>query len=311
MPLGTVISTGNHPKALWPGIYAWWGTSYNEYPPEWKSLCHEVADSSKNYEEIVQDSGFGLAPVKAQGNSLTYDANVQGFTARATHVTYALGYAVTMEELQDDLYEKVSKGRARANAFSQRQTRENVVANLFNFGFDTGAAYAIGDGKPFFSTTHPTITGSTYANKPTVDADLSEASLEDALVAIAGFTTDRGLVIGVKPRKLVIARQNMFNTARILESVYQNDTANNAINAIKAMNALPEGFEVNHYLSDADAWFVKNDIPTGSGVTFFDRMPVTFDADNDFGTKNALAASVTRFSVIVGDPRCYYGSQGA
>ncbi len=311
MPLGTVIGTGNHPKALWPGIWSWWGTSYDEHPPEWKDLCHQVVDSDKAYEELVQDTGFGLAPVKPQGQGIQYDANVQGFTARATHVTYALGYAVTMEELQDNLYEKVSRARARENAFSQRQTRENIVANLFNFGFDTGAAYAIGDGKPFFSTTHPTITGSTYSNKPAVDADLSEASLEDGLIAIAGFTNDRGLLIGVKPLELEIARGNMFNASRIMKSTYQNDTANNAINAIKAMNAIPGGFKVNHFLTDADAWFIKNDIPTGSGVVFFERMPLTFDKDNEFNTKNALAASITRFSVVVGDPRCYYGSAGA
>jgi hypothetical protein len=272
---------------------------------------HEVSDSSKNYEEIVQDTGFGLALAKPQGQAIQYDANVQGFTARATHVTYALGYAVTMEELMDNQYEAVSKVRSRANAFSQRQTRENVVANVLNFGFDTGAAYAIGDGKPLFSTTHPTVTGAVYANKASADADLSEASLEDGVIAVGGFLNDRQLVIGVQPRKLIIHRSNQFNAARILQSVLQNDTANNAINALKATNSLPEGFEVNHYMTDSDAWFLKNDIPTGSGLVFFDRMPVVFDMDNDFTTKNALAASVTRFSVLIGDPRCYYGSAGA
>jgi len=305
-----VITTGSHPKALWPGIYAFWGTVYNEHPPEWKELCHTISDSDKAYEELVGDTGFGLAPQKQQGQGITYDSNVQSFVSRAVHVTYALGYAVTMEELQDDLYEKVSTARARENAFSQRQTRETVVANIYNNGFSTAASNAIGDGKPFFSTSHPTVTGSTFANRPTTDADLSEASLEDALVSIAGFTNDRGLLISVMPRKLIVARQNIYNAARILKSVYQSGTANNDINAIKAMNALPDGVSVNHYLTAANAWFIKNDIPSGSGVVFFDRMPTTFDQDKDFNTKNALAASVTRFSVVVGDPRCAFGVNG-
>jgi hypothetical protein len=309
MAIGGVISTGNHPKALWPGIHAWWGNTYSEHPPEWKALVHEVTSSSQSYEELVGDTGFGLAPVKAQGQGIQYDANVQSFTARATHVTYALGYAVTMEELDDNLYEKVSKIRARANAFSQRQTRENVVANVLNNGFSS-TAQKVADGQAFFSTAHPTVTGSTYSNKPTTDADLSEASLEDALISIAGFTNDRGLLISVVPKKLIVARQNVYNAARIMKSVYTPSSADNAINAIKAMGALPGGVVVNHYLTAANAWFLQNEIPTGSGVVFFERKPVAFDQDNDFSTKNALAASVTRFSVVVGDPRCYYGVNG-
>lgn len=303
------ITTGNHPKALWPGVKAWWGNSYDEFPEEWRQIVSEVTTSDKNYEDVVQDTGFGLAPVKPQGQGIVYDENVQGYTTRAVHVTYALGYAVTMEEMQDNLYEAVSRVRAKANAFSQRQTRENVVANVLNRGFNS--SFPIGDGSAFFSTSHALTMGGTFANKPTTDADLSEASLEDALVAIAGFTNDRGLNIQVMPRALVVARQNMFNAARILKSVLQNDTANNAINAIKALNSLPDGFIVNHYLTDTNAWFIKNQIPSGSGFVFYERMPLTFDQDNDFGTKNALAASVTRFSVAVSDPRCYYGTSGA
>lgn len=307
---GGVISTGNHPKALWPGVAVWFGNSYDSYPAEWKSLVSDVKTSDKNYEEVVQDTGFAIAPAKAQGAGIAYDANVQGYVTRATHVTYALGYAVTMEELQDDQYEAVSMARAKANAFSQAQTRELVTANVLNKGFST-SLQVIGDGAAFFSTAHPLSNGGTFSNKPATDVDLSESSLEDALVQIAGFTNDRGLQIAVMPRQLVVSRQNQFNAARILKSTYQNDTANNAINAIRAMNILPDNFVVNHYLSDVNAWFVKNDIPTGSGFTFWERMPVTFDKDNDFNTKNALASSVTRFSVAVADPRCYFGTSGA
>lgn len=305
---GGVISTGNHPKALWPGVAAFWGTEYNEHPVEWKALVHEIRTSSMNYEQLVGDTGFGLAVLKGQGQGISYDANVQSFVTTLVHATFALGYQVTMEELQDNLYEKVSRVRAKENAFSQRQTRETLVANIFNNGFSS--SFKGGDGSAFFATNHATQTGPTYANKPTTDADLSEASLEDALVAIAGFTNDRGLLISVVPQALMIARQNMFNAARIMKSTYQNDSALNAINAIKAMGCLPQGIVVNHYFTSANAWFIKNEIPTGSGLIFFERMPVTFDMDNDFNTKNALAASVTRFSVGWGDPRCYYGVNG-
>ena len=307
---GGIISTGNHPKALWPGVAVWFGNSYESYPAEWKGLVSDIKTSDKNYDEVVQDTGFAIAPAKAQGAGIAMDANVQGYVTRATHVTYALGYAVTMEELQDNQYEAVSMARAKANAFSQAQTRELVVANVLNKGFST-ALQVIGDGAAFFSTSHPLSNGGSFANTPTTQADLSEASLEDALIAIAGFTNDRGLQIAVMPKKLVVSRQNQFNAARIMKSSLQNDTANNAINAMKVMGVLPEGFEVNHYLTDTNAWFVKNEIPSGSGFTFWERMPVTFDKDNDFNTKNALASSITRFSVAVADPRCYFGVSGA
>jgi phage major head subunit gpT-like protein len=306
---GGVNATGNHPKALWPGVAAWFGNSYESYPAEWKGLVSDIKTSDKNYEEVVQDTGFSLAPVKAQGAGIAYDANVQGYVTRSTHVTYALGYAVTMEELEDNLYEAVSMARAKANAFSQAQTREIIVANVLNKGFST-ALQIIGDGAAFFSTTHPLSNGGTFSNTATTQADMSEASVEDALIAIAGFTNDKGLQIAVRPKKLIVARQNLFNAQRITGSALQNDTANNAINAIKALNILPEAFEVNHYLTDSNAWFIKNEIPTGSGFTFWDRKPVTFDKDNDFNTKNALASSVTRFSVAVADPRCYFGVSG-
>lgn len=306
---GGVITTGAHPKALWPGVKAWWGNSYDEYPEEWRKTVNQVTTSDMDYEDVVQDTGFSLAPVKPQGAPLFYDANVQGYTTRAVHVTYALGYAVTMEELQDNKYEKVSMARARANAFSQRLTRENVVANVLNRGFN--ATYLIGDGVQFFSTAHPMTSGGTFANTPTTQVDLSEASVEDALIAIAGFTNDKGLQIQVMPKKLIVSRQNIFNAQRILGSTYTPDTGNNAINAIKSMNMLPEGVLVNHYLTDVNAWFIQNEIPDGSGFVFYERMALTFDQDNDFVTKNALAASVTRFSVAVSDPRCMWGTSGA
>lgn len=306
---GGVIGTGAHPKALLAGVKAWWGNSYDKRPPQWKDLVNEIQSSDMAYEDVVQDTPFSLAPQKPQGQGIYFDANVQGYTTRATHITYALGYAVTMEELMDNQYLAVSKVRAGANAFSQAQTCENVVANVLNNGFDTG--YKIGDGTSFFSTSHPLTNGGTFSNRPTAGADLSETTLEDALIAIAGLKNDKNQQIFVRPQKLIVARQGEFNAARILNSIYQNDTADNAINAIRSLNALPGGFVMNVYLTDTNAWFIKNEIPSGSGFMFYERMPVSFDQDNDFPTKNALAASITRYSVAVSDPRCYYGSPGA
>lgn len=308
---GGVISTGSHPKDLWPGVFAWFGNTYEQYPAEWKALINDFKTSEKNFEDIVQDTGFSLAPVKAQGAGIAYDANIQGYIGRATHVTYANGYAVTMEELEDSQYVEVSMARAKALAFSHNQTRENIVAGIFNKGFSS-SLQTIADGSAFFSTSHAfTSSTGTWSNRAATDVDLSESSLEDGLIAIAGYVNDKQLAIAIRPKKLIVSRQNTFNASRILQSTYQNDTANNAINAVRAMNMLPEGFVVNHYLTDVNAWFIQNDIPTGSGVTFFERKAVTFDKDNDFNSKNALASAVTRFSVLVSDPRCGYGSSGA
>lgn len=305
---GGVITTGLHPKAQWPGVKLWWGNKYNERPPEWTDLVDQSTDD-RGYVEIVEDTGFGLAAVKNQGQSLQYDTNVQGFVTRLTHVTYALGYIVTMEELDDNQYEAVSRIRASANAFSMRQTKENVVAALYNRAFNS--TYKGADAKALCATDHPTSFGTTYANKPTSDADLSEASLEDAVVALMGTTNARGLLVGVMPRKLIVPRQEWFNATRILKSVYQNDSANNAVNALKMTDAIPEGVVVNHYLTAAHAWFLRTNIPAEmGGLCLYQRKEITFDTDNDFDTKNAKAASIERYSVGWGDPRTIWGVNG-
>lgn len=306
--MGGAINTGLHPKALWPGVKHWWGNKYNQYPTEYTDLV-DVDTDTRAYVEIVQDTGFGLAAVKPQGQGLQYDSNVQGFVTRATHVAYALGYMVTMEELADDLYEEVSRVRAAANAFSMKQTKENVVAGFYNRAFTAG--FTMADGQTMCSTAHPTQFSGTFANRPAVDADLSEASLEDAIISIMGFTNDRGLLISVMPRKLIVPRQEWFNANRILKSTLQNDSANNAINALKATNSIPEGIAVNHYLTAPHAWFLRTNIPKeAGGLCLYQRMPITFDTDNDFDTKNAKAASIERYSVAIADPRAVYGSNG-
>lgn len=305
---GGVITTGLHPKALWPGVKLWWGNKYDEHPPEWPDLVDFDTDD-RAYVEIVQDTGFGLGAVKDQGKTLQYDTNVQGFVTRLVHVTYALGYIVTWEELRDNLYESVSKIRASANAFSMRQTKEQIVAAIYNRAFNS--TFKGADTKALCATDHPTMFGGTFANKPTTDADLSEASLEDAVIALMGFTNDRGMFISCMPRKLIVARQEWFNANRILKSVYQNDTANNAINALKVTGAIPEGIAVNHYLTSAHAWFLRTNISKErGGLCLYQREEIMFDTDNDFDTKNAKAASIERYSVGWGDPRTIYGVNG-
>ena len=300
-----IITTASHPKALWPGIKAFWGQVYDEHKEEYSNLF-DSDTSSMNYEEDVQLTGFGLAPVKSEGSGVAYDSELQGFTTRYTHVAYALGYIVTKEELDDNLYEQVSRRRAAALAMSFRQTKENVGANIYNRAFN--ATYLGGDGVALASTVHPNTSGGTFANKPSVDADLSEASLEDALTAIMGFQNDRGLLINVMPRSLIVARQNFWNANRILKSAYTPTTANNAVNVLVATNALPEGIVMNHYLTSPNAWFVRTNIQ--NGLKYYSRVGIQFDQDNDFDTMNAKAKGYERYSFGWTDPRAIFGVNG-
>ncbi len=300
-----LITTASHPKALWPGIKAWWGQVYDEYQTEYTDLF-DTSTSSQNYEEDVQLTGFGLAPRKAEGAGVNYDSEVQGFTTRYTHIAYALGYIVTKEELDDNLYEQVSKKRSGALAMSFRQTKENVAANIYNRAFTTG--YVGGDNVTLCNTAHPNTTGGTWANKPTVDVDLSEAALEDAIIALMGFTNDRGLLINVMPKTLHIARNEIFNAQRILHSSYQPGTANNDINVIKSGNYIPGGFKVNHYFTSPHAWFIRTNIR--EGLKYYERVGIQFDQDNDFDTMNAKAKGYERYSFGWTDPRAIWGVNG-
>ena len=304
--MADVIKTGTHPKLLWPGIHAIWGQVYDAHATEYTDL-YDVDSSTKAYEQDVQVTGFGLAPVKGQGQSISYDSEQQGWVTTYAHIAYALGYIVTYEELQDNQYKEVSMRRAKANAFSINQTTENVAALIYNDGF-TGTYFTTADGQPLISSAHVNASGGTFSNALTPGADLSEASLEDINIQIMNATHDRGLKIAVVQRSLHIAPQEFYNANRILKSVLQNDTANNAINVLKATNAFPEGIKVNHYFTNPSAWFVRTNIP--NGMTFFWRNRPEFDQDNDFDTKNAKAATYMRFSVGATDPRGIFGSNG-
>ena len=301
-----VITTGNHPKLLWPGIHAVWGQTYAEHNMEYVDL-YDVESSSQAYEEDVQVTPFGLASAKAEGAPVSYDSEVQGPTTRYTHIAYALGYKVTYEELQDNLYEVVSMRRAKSNAFSMYQTIENVAAAVYNDAF-TGAIFVGADGQSLCSTAHPNTTGGTYSNALNPAADLAEASLEDACIQLMGFQNDRGLLVNVMPVSLHIPRQEWFNANRILKSVLQSGTGNNDINVLKATNAFPGGIKLNHYFTSPHAWFIRTNCM--NGMTMFWREKPGFDQDNDFDTKNAKAVAYMRFSVGNTDPRAVLGSNG-
>ena len=301
-----VINTGTHPKLLWPGIHSIWGQVYDAHETEYTDL-YDVESSSKAYEQDVQVTGFGLAPVKPQGASLAYDSEMQGWISTYSHIAYALGYIVTYEELQDNQYKEVSQRRAKANAFSCNQTIENVGAFLYNNAFVT-TFFAMPDGQPLVSAAHVNASGGTFSNALTPGADLSEASLEDLTIQIMNTTNDRGLKISVMPKTLHVATAEFYNANRILKSVLRPGTGNNDINVLKSENAIPGGIKTNHYFTQPYAWFLRTNIP--DGMRMFWRQKPVFDQDNDFDTKNAKAATYFRMSVGCSDPRGIFGSNG-
>lgn len=300
-----IITTGSIPQALWPGMHAFWGRVYSEYPMEFSQVFN-MDTSSKAYEKDEELTGFGLAPVKSEGNSVVYDSETGGPTTQYNHIAYGLGYIVTREEMDDTLYEEVSMKRIKALAFSMRQTKEVVHANILNRAFTAG--YTGGDGVVLCSASHPTVNG-TQSNTLAVAADLSEASLEDLFILISLATNSRGLRIALKPQQLIVPPNEWFNATRIVKSDLQNDTANNAINASKSLGMIPKGVMNYHYLTDTDAWFVSTDVP--NGMTAFTRTAVEFTRDNDFDSENQKAKAYERYSCGWSDFRGLYGSAGA
>ena len=301
----SVINSSSFAKALWPGVNAWYGKAYGEYSTEYNKLF-DTFKSTKAFEEDVGVSSFGLASIKAEGAPIVMDSERQAFITRYSHVVYALGFIITREIMEDDQYDVVGQRKAQGLAYSMRQTKEVVAANVYNRAFNS--SYTGGDGKELLATDHPNFAGGTWANELTTAADLSEAALEQACIDIAGFTNDRGLLIAAKPKTLVIPRQLMFEAKRILGSDGQVYSADNTLNAIKTMGLIPE-VVVNHYLTDTDAWFIKTDVP--HGMKHFERRADGFDMDNDFDTENAKFKATARYSFGWTDPRGLFGSPGA
>jgi hypothetical protein len=306
----SIITSSSFAKALWPGVNAWYGKAYNDYPVEWDKLF-EKNSSKKAYEEDVGLSGFGLARVKPEGSPIEYDSERQGFTSRYNHVVYALGFMITREIYEDDQYDVVGKRKASGLARSMRHTKEIVGANIFNRAFNT--SYTGGDGSTLVacaaggSSNHANVSGGTWTNGPSAAVDISEAAIEQAYIDIAAMRDDRGLLIAAKPRALVHAPALIFETSRILEADGRTGTDLNDPNVLRNKGIIPQTI-VNHFLTDQDAWFILTDVQ--DGLKYFERRGDQFEMDNDFDTENAKYKATARYSFGWTDPRCIYGSPG-
>jgi hypothetical protein len=293
-------------KELVPGLNALFGLEYARYGEEHKEIF-EISSSERAFEEEVKLSGFGTAPVKSEGGVIAYDNAQEAYTSRYTHETIALGFAVTEEAMEDNLYVSVAQRYTKALARAFANTKQVKGANILNNAFS--ASYTGGDGKRLCATDHPLITGGTNSNRPTTGADLNETSLEAAIIQIAGWTDERGLLIAAKPRKLIVPPALMFVAERLLKSVLRTATADNDINAIYNLSSVPEGYTVNHYLTDTNAWFLKTDVP--NGLKMFERVTLKTSAEGDFETGNMRYKGRERFAFGWSDPLGIFGSPGA
>lgn len=299
------ISTGSFAKALLPGIHKWVGLEYKDYMPEYSQIF-EQNTSTKAFEEEVGVTGFGYAVVKTEGNNITYDDMEQGFITRYTHAVVALGFIITREMYEDNQYLQIGLRKTKGLTFSLKQTKETIHANILNRAFNN--SYTYGDGKELCADDLPNKSGGTWRNELSTAADLSEASLEQACLDIGEFTNDRGMLIKVLPKLLIIPPELEFDAARILKSVQQSGTANNDINALRTLSKIP-GMAVNHYLTDADAWFIKTDCP--DGLKTFQRRALEVNTENDWSTENAMFKATERYSAGCTDKRSIFGSPGA
>ena len=298
------ISRAQLLKELLPGLNALFGLEYARYGEEHKEI-YETETSERSFEEETKLSGFSAAPVKNEGSAIAYDNAQEAYTARYTHETIALGFSLTEEAIEDNLYDSLSgrytKGLARAMAY----TKQVKAANVLNNGFSVNG----GDGVPLFSTSHPLISGGTNSNTPATQADLNETSLENAVIQIAAWTDERGLLIAAKPKKLIVPSALQFVATRLLETELRVGTNDNDINAIKNNGAVPEGYAINHFLTDPNAWFLTTDVP--NGMKHFVRTPMSTGMDGDFDTGNVRYKARERYSFGYSDPLGMYGSQGA
>ena len=299
------ISRSQLVKELEPGLNALFGLEYGRYDAE-HSEIYETETSDRAFEEEVMLSGFGNARVKSEGGSIVYDNATETFTARYSHETIALGFAITEEAVEDNLYDRVSARYTKALARSMANTKQVKAANVLNNAFDPN--FTGGDGVELCSAVHPIVAG-TFANELGTAADLNETSLEQSLIDIAAFTDERGLLISTQGRKLIIPSELQFVAERLTQSQLRTATADNDINALRNMGMIPEGYVVNHYLTDPDAFFIKTDIP--NGFKLFQRSPIRTSMEGDFDTGNVRYKARERYSFGFSDPRCVFGSPGA
>jgi hypothetical protein len=299
------ISRAQLLKELLPGLNALFGLEYATYGEQHKEI-YETETSERSFEEETKLSGFSAAPVKNEGAAIAYDNAQEAFTARYTHVTIAQGFSLTEEAIEDNLYDSLSARYTKALARSMAYTKQVRAASVLNGGFTTSVG---GDGVPLFATNHPLVSGGVNSNEPATGADLNETSLEAAVIQIAQWTDERGLLIAAKPKKLIVPPQLQFVATRLLETELRTGTADNDINALKNNGSIPEGYTVNNYLTDVNAWFLTTDVP--NGMKHFVRTPLSNSMDGDFDTGNVRYKSRERYSFGFSDPLGMFGSPGA
>ena len=300
------ISRAQLLKELLPGLNALFGMEYARYGEEHKEIF-ETETSERSFEEETKLSGFSAAPVKAEGNAISYDNAQEAWTARYNHETIALGFAITEEAVEDNLYDSLSSRYTKSLARAMSYTKQVKAAAILNQGFAGGPTY--GDGQVLFSTAHPLVSGGTNSNTFTTQADLNETSLEAAVIQIAAWTDERDLLIAAKPKKLIVPPALMFVATRLLETELRVGTTDNDINALKNNGSIPEGYTVNHFLTDTNAWFLTTDVP--NGMKHFVRTPMATSMDGDFDTGNVRYKARERYSFGWSDPLGMYGSPGA
>ena len=309
------ISRAQMLKELLPGLNALFGLEYEKYQDE-HAVIYDTASSERSFEEEVKLSGFGAAPVKDEGNAISYDSAQEAYTARYNHETIAMGFAITEEAMEDNLYDSLSARYTKALARAMAYTKQVKGVNPLNNGFTN--SYQTGDGVNFFTASgdgvtggdgHPRVDGGKNDNRPATAADLNETSLEAAVVTIAALTDERGLLIAARPRALIVPPALMFTATRLLESDQRVATADNDINAVRSMGIVPEGYSVNHYLTDSDSFYIITDVP--NGLRHFERTALETSMDGDFDTGNVRYKARERYSFGVSDPLGMYGSPGA
>ena len=295
-------------KELEPGLNALFGMEYDRYENEHEAIF-SIENSDRAFEEEVMLTGFGSAPVKQEGAGVNYDSAQESFTARYTHETIALAFALTEEAIEDNLYDRLSVRYTKALARSMANTKQVKGAGILNNAFNTGGSYNGGDGVSLCNSAHPTALGPNFSNTPVVASDLNETSLEQGIIDVAGFTDERGLKVAIQVTKMVVPKELQFTAERLMKTTLRPGTADNDVNAVRSMGMVPQGYTVNHFLTDVDAWFLLTDAP--NGLKMFQRSPIKTAFEGDFDTGNVRYRARERYSFGWSDPRGIYGSEGA